>query len=79
VASRTVDITRRVSLSPYAGVSGYLARSHEKTATVSLHDERVPGAQATLGAVLQISAARLALEYNVAAVRSVSLRMGIGL
>ena len=79
VASRTVVLARHASISPYAGISGYLARAHEKTAVVTLRDEHVPGVQATFGAVFQVSAAQVALEYNVAAVRSVSLRMGVKL
>lgn len=77
VASRQVKLTSWASLSPYAGVSGYLASSHEKTTAVSLRDEHVPGAQANVGAALQLSAARLGVEYNVAAVRSLSMKVGI--
>jgi hypothetical protein len=79
VASRQVRLTSWASLSPYAGVSGYLATSHEKTAAVDLRNERVPGAQANLGAALQLSAARFSVEYNVAKVHSLSLKAGIGI
>jgi hypothetical protein len=79
VASRQVQLTSWASLSPYAGVSGYLATSHEKTAAVDLRNEHVPGAQANLGAALQLSAARFSVEYNVARVRSLSLKAGIGI
>ena len=78
IASRKVDVSRRVSLSPYAGVSGYLSRAHEKTAVVALNDEQVGGAQATLGATLQFSRLRLGTEYNVAKVRSLSMKVGVG-
>jgi hypothetical protein len=74
-----VRLTSWASLSPYAGVSGYLATSHEKTAAVDLRNEHVPGAQANLGAALQLSAARFSVEYNVARVRSLSLKAGIGI
>lgn len=79
VASRQVRLARWASLSPYAGVSGYLASSHEKTTAVNLDDERVLGAQANIGAALQISAARLSVEYNVARVRSLSIKAGVGI
>jgi hypothetical protein len=78
VASRTVTLSRRISLSPYAGLSHYLARSHEKTAAVDLKDEVVPGSQGSFGVTLNLAAARLGAEYNVAAVRSFSLKMGVG-
>ena len=77
VASRQVKLASWASLSPYAGVSGYLASSHEKTTAVSLTDEHVPGAQANVGATLQLSAARLGIEYNVASVRSLSMKVGV--
>ena len=67
-----------IVLSPYAGVSAYVSSSHEKSAIVSLQDERVLGMRGMLGAVAQISVARLAVEYNVAAVNSVSFKVGIG-
>jgi hypothetical protein len=78
LASRTIALTRWAAVSPYAGVSTYLASSHEKSSVVDLSDERVLGGQAMVGAALQLSKARLALEYNAASVRTVSLRMGIG-
>jgi hypothetical protein len=78
VASRQVRLTSWASVSPYAGVSGYLGSSHEKTSAVNLEDEHVLGAQANVGAALQISAARVAVEYNAAKVRSVSLKLGVG-
>ena len=78
ITSRKIDLTKWASLSPYAGVSGYLARSHEKTAAVALHDENVTGARATLGASLQLSAARLGVEYSAAKVGSLSMKVGFG-
>jgi hypothetical protein len=78
VASRKLTLTRWAEVSPYVGVSGYLSTSHEKTAAVALHDERVAGAQAMAGAVLQLSKARLAAEYNAAKVRTVSVKVGFG-
>ncbi len=78
VASRTFSVTRWADVSPYAGVSSYLAASHEKTTAVNLTDEHVLGAQAMLGATLRLSKARLAAEYNVARVNSISIKVGFG-
>jgi hypothetical protein len=78
VASRKLAITRWASVSPYVGVSSYLSTSHEKSAVVTLHDEHVGGSQAMAGAVLQLSKARIAAEYNAASVRTVSLKIGVG-
>jgi hypothetical protein len=78
LASRTLPLTRWATVSPYAGVSGYLSTAHEKTTAVTLDDERVGGAQAMLGATMRLSAARLGVEYSVARVRSFSLKVGIG-
>jgi hypothetical protein len=78
VTSRTFGLTRWASVSPYAGVSTYLGTSHEKSAVVSLNDERTLGAQAMVGASLQLSKARIAAEYNVSQVNSFSLKLGLG-
>lgn len=79
VASRRYALLgNRVAVSPYAGLSGTLARSHEKSAVVDLKDELVFGGQATAGAVLEFSVARVAMEYSAAAVPSMSLKVGIG-
>lgn len=65
-----------VSIAPYAGVSSYLANSHETAAAVDLKDEHVLGVQGMVGAVVNISFARLAVEYNVSRVNSLSFRIG---
>ena len=78
VASRKVALARWAEVSPYVGVSSYLSTSHEKSAVVALEDERVGGGQAMAGAVLQLSKVRVAAEYNLAQVRTVSLRVGVG-
>lgn len=67
-----------VSVSPYAGVSTYLTNAHEKTAAVNLQDETVAGVQGMVGAVAHISFAKLAFEYNVAAVNTYSFKIGFG-
>ena len=78
VASRTLTLSKWVAVSPYAGVSTYATTSHEKSAVVSLDDETAAGAQAMLGATMQLSGARLAAEYNVAKVGTFSLKVGFG-
>lgn len=78
VVSRRFTVSKWVRISPYAGVSSYLANSHEKSAVVSLADEHVVGGQAMVGAEVQLSKARLAAEYNVSRVNSFSLKVGIG-
>lgn len=76
VASKAFT-ARWVKLSPYAGVSSYLSSAHEKSTAVNLSDEHVLGAQGMVGAVVQLSAARIALEYNTAAVGTRSLKLGV--
>lgn len=66
-----------LSVSPYAGVSTYLSNSHETTTAVDLKNEHVLGVQGMVGAVAQISIARLAIEYNVARVNSISFKAGV--
>lgn len=78
VASRKYAVLSRVFLSPYAVASTSLSRSHEKTAAVNLQDENVLGVQATIGAVAQFSMARVAIEYGVAKVPSLSMKVGFG-
>jgi hypothetical protein len=78
LASRRFALTRWAAVSPYVGGSTYLSTSHEKTAAVDLRDERVIGTQAMVGASLQVSKARLGVEYNVSKVNSLSLKIGIG-
>ncbi|MFA6467574.1 MAG: hypothetical protein WCW35_01665 [Bacteroidota bacterium] len=67
-----------IFVSPYTGVSTYLASSHETTAAVILEDERIVGVQGMVGTILQISYARLAFEYSVATVSTLSFKVGIG-
>jgi hypothetical protein len=79
LASRKFALTKWAAVSPYVGASTYLSSSHEKTTAVDLDDEHVLGAQAMFGATLQVSKARLGLEYNAAKVNSFSLKVGIGI
>ena len=78
LASRKFALTKWAAVSPYVGGSTYLSSSHEKTAAVDLDDEHVLGAQAMMGATLHVSKARLGVEYNMAAVNSFSIKLGIG-
>ena len=78
IVSRRVTVSKWIKVSPYAGVSSYLASSHEKSPVVNLADEHVLGGQAMVGAEVQLSKARLAAEYNVSRVNSFSLKVGIG-
>ena len=76
--SRRIALKRWVSLSPYAGVSSYFSTSHEKSPLVSLNNETVGESQAFVGASLQLSGARLGIEYNAARVNTVSMKIGFG-
>ena len=78
VASREFGLTTWASVSPYAGVSSYFSMAHEKSPVVDLDNENIGGSQAMIGAVVQLSAARLAIEYNKAKVNSVSMKIGFG-
>ena len=78
-ASKTITMKRWATLSPYAGVSTFLGTAHEKSTVVTLDDEQQFGAQASVGATLQLSKARLAAEYNVAKVPSISMKIGFGI
>ena len=65
------------SLAPYAGVSAYLSNSHETSPVVALRNEHVLGVQGMVGAVANISIARIAAEYNFAKVSSLSFKVGV--
>jgi hypothetical protein len=78
IASREIALSRWAAVSPYAGVSSYFSMSSESSPVVDLDDENVGGSQAMVGAVARLSGARLAMEYNVAKVNSLSLKVGFG-
>lgn len=73
LASRDVWV-----LSPYAGVSGYLSRGHERTTKVDLDDENVFGVQGTLGMAYGISHLRLGAEYTVGRVNGYAFKVAFG-
>jgi hypothetical protein len=79
LVSRTFRLTQSISVSPYTGLSSYVAWSHEKSARVSLKDEFVPGSQRSVGASLNLYRARVGIEYNSAAVSSLSMKVGVGM
>lgn len=78
VGSRTIPLTRWVAVSPYAGVSTYLARAHEKSAVVDLKDEYEGASHAMVGADVRIVGVHLAAEYGIARVKSFSVKVGVG-
>ena len=78
IASREIALNSWASVSPYAGVSSYMTAAREKSPVVNLDDEYVGGSQAMVGAALQLSGARLAIEYNAAKVNSISMKVGFG-
>ena len=77
LASKKFQVfTDWTSISPYAGVSSYLSHAHEKTEAVRLNDEFVEGMQGMVGASVQVSVARIGVEYNFANVNSFSYKLG---
>jgi hypothetical protein len=66
------------SVAPYAGVSSYLTTSHEKSSVVDLQDEVVGGGRAMVGALFKLSIARVGVEYSVAKLNTISLKVGVG-
>ena len=78
LASKTVSLARRISIAPYGGVSTVFSNSHEKSALVNLADEHTVGVMGTVGAVARLSVATLAVQYDLAQVRSLSFKVGVG-
>lgn len=79
VASRRVALfSGRASIAPYAVASTSLSRAQEKSRVVDLRDENVVGVQGTIGAVAELSVAKVAMEYSMAAVPSMSIKIGFG-
>ena len=65
-----------LTLAPYAVVSTYLSAAHEISERVDLENERVVGVQGSAGLLAKIAMARIAVEYNHAAVNTVSMKIG---
>jgi hypothetical protein len=78
IASREIALASWAAVSPYVGVSSYFTMSRETSPVVDLDNEYVGGSQAMVGAVLQLSGARLGIEYNAAKVNSFSMKVGFG-
>ena len=77
VASRKFRMpSLRASVAPYVVLSSSGARAHEKSSVVQLSDAFVSTNLATLGASLEFSAARVAMEYTNSTVPSVSMKIG---
>ena len=77
VASRKfVMPSLKASVAPYVVLSSSGARAEEKSAVVNLSDAYVSTNLATLGASLEFSAARIAVEYANSTVPSVSMKIG---
>ena len=78
LASRSYGVySTWAAVSPYAGVSTFLASAHETTSAVTLSDEKVLGVQGMVGAVVELAKARIGMEYNLAKVHSTSLKVGV--
>jgi hypothetical protein len=79
LASKEFGLNRKwASVAPYAGVSSYLTTSHEKSSVVDLQDEVVGGGRAMLGALFKLSIARVGVEYSIARLNTISLKVGVG-
>jgi hypothetical protein len=66
-------------LTPYVGVSGYLASARETTPKVSLENENAFGVQANVGITASLSVVRLGAGFNLAKVSGMSMKVAIGL
>jgi hypothetical protein len=78
IASKEFPIySHWASISPYAGVSTYLTRAKETTEKVNLQTENVVGVQAMVGAVVNLSKARIGVEYNLATINTISFKLGV--
>lgn len=77
VASREFVLQEKwLTVSPYAVVSTYLSATRETSDVVNLKDEHVMGLQAGAGVVAKIRMATIGVEYNHAAVNTVSMKIG---
>ena len=77
VASRKFVLpSLKASVAPYVVLSSAGARAEEKSSVVTLSDANVSTNQATLGAAVEFSAARISMEYANSTVPSVSMKIG---
>jgi len=77
LASRRLDIVRRVSVTPYVGWSSIASVGRETSDAVSLEDEAAASSQAMAGAILQVAMVRIAAEFTTGAVATRSLKLGV--
>ncbi len=77
LASKKFNLAKWASVSPYAGVSAFVSNAYEKSKVVDLKDEHTLGLQGQIGAVAQVSMARIGVEYSVAKINSFSLKLGV--
>ena len=78
VTSKEFTIDEKwLRLAPYVSVSTMLTATHEKSEVVDLDDEKVVGVQGSTGLVAKVAPIRIAVEYNFAAVSTLSLKFGI--
>jgi hypothetical protein len=77
VASRKFEMPAlKASVAPYVVLSSSGGRAEEKSSVVTLSDAYVSTNLATLGASLEFSAARIAVEYANSTVPSLSMKIG---
>lgn len=76
VVSKQYGLFAGLSITPYVGASGYVSSAREKSAVVSLEDERIAGVHAMAGAVAHVSMLRIAVEYDAASVQSRTMKIG---
>ena len=77
LASKDFPVYKKISVSPYAGVSTYLSNARETTDKVDLQNEHVAGGQVFVGTVLKLAAARIGFEYNLAKLNTISFKVGV--
>jgi hypothetical protein len=77
LASKTFPVNKWLAVSPYVTGSSYLSYAREKSPVVNLDSELVPGSQAMIGAVAEVSRVRLAAEVSSARVHTVSFKLGV--
>ncbi|HEX9166398.1 MAG TPA: hypothetical protein VF862_10855 [Gemmatimonadales bacterium] len=77
VASRRLDIVRRVSVTPYVGWSSIVSAGRETSDAVALESEVAPSSQVMGGAVLQVAMVRIGAEFTTGRVATRSLKVGV--
>ncbi len=65
-------------VSPYVGVSGYLARGQETTTAVNLEDVTATGVQGMVGVAVSLASLKIGAEFNMARVPGYSFKIAFG-